>query len=84
MVEYGPIPFAKKGTSLWLPKSAEIYFDFGKHHYYRRHSFDRYMLFSVESEEKDKAPQSKPNPGDNPTQPDAPLSATPESSVTPR
>ena len=56
-VEYGPVPFAKKNTSLWLPKKAEIYFDFRKHHYYRRHSFDQYMLFSVDSVEKDKAPQ---------------------------
>jgi tetratricopeptide (TPR) repeat protein len=60
IVEYGAIPFAKKSTSLWLPKSAEIYFNFRKHRYYRRHSFDRYMLFSVESEEKDKPPKSAP------------------------
>jgi tetratricopeptide (TPR) repeat protein len=60
VVEYGPIPFAKKSTSLWLPKSAEIYFNFRKHRYYRRHSFDRYMLFSVDSEEKDKPPKSAP------------------------
>jgi tetratricopeptide (TPR) repeat protein len=55
-VEYGPIPFLKKNTSLWLPKSAEIYFDFRKHHYYRRHSFDHYMLYSVDSDEKRKEP----------------------------
>ena len=55
-VEYGPVPFAKKNISLWLPKRAEIYFDFRKHHYYRRHSFDHYMLFSVDTEEKDKPP----------------------------
>jgi hypothetical protein len=83
VVEYGPIPFAKKNTSLWLPKSAEIYFNFRKHRYYRRHSFDRYMLFSVESEEKPKPPQSKPNPGDKTTQPDTPPPATSGSSVTP-
>ena len=58
-VEYGPIPFAKKNTSLWLPKSAEIYFDFRKHHYYRRHSFDHYMLYSVDSDEKRKEPVAK-------------------------
>ncbi len=56
-VEYGPVPFANKNTSLWLPKKAEIYFEFRKHHYYRRHSFDRYMLFSVDSVQKDKVPQ---------------------------
>ena len=55
-VEYGPVPFARKKTSLWLPQKAEIYFDFRKHHYYRRHSFDHYMLFSVDSAEKDKVP----------------------------
>jgi tetratricopeptide (TPR) repeat protein len=60
VVEYGPVPFAKKHTTLWLPKSAEIYFDFRKHHYYRRHSFDHYMLYSVESAEKRKEPVAPP------------------------
>jgi tetratricopeptide (TPR) repeat protein len=56
IVEYGPIPFSNRNTTLWLPKSAEIYFDFRKHHYYRRHSFDHYMLYSVDTEEKRKEP----------------------------
>lgn len=60
-VEYGPVPFLKKNTTLWLPKSAEIYFDFRKHHYYRRHSFDHFMLYSVDSEEKRKEPVGKPD-----------------------
>lgn len=59
VVEYGPVPFAKKNMTLWLPKSAEIYFDFRKHHYYRRHSFDHYMLFAVDSDEKRKEPQAE-------------------------
>jgi len=58
IVEYGPIQFDKKNTSLWLPKSAEIYFDFRRHRYYRRHSFDHYMLFSTDTEEKRKEPKS--------------------------
>jgi len=60
VVEYGPIPFPKKNTTLWLPKSAEIYFDFRKHRYYRRHSFDHYMLYSVDTEEERKVPGQKP------------------------
>jgi tetratricopeptide (TPR) repeat protein len=56
VVEYGPIRFDKKDTSLWLPKSAEIYFEFRRHRYYRRHSFDHYMLFAVDSDEKRKEP----------------------------
>jgi tetratricopeptide (TPR) repeat protein len=57
VVEYGPIRFEKKNTSLWLPKSAEIYFDFRRHRYYRRHSFDHYMLFSTDTEEKRQEPK---------------------------
>jgi tetratricopeptide (TPR) repeat protein len=58
-VQYGPVPFPKKGTTLWLPKTAEIYFDFREHRYYRRHSFDHYMLFSVDTDEKRKVPESE-------------------------
>jgi tetratricopeptide (TPR) repeat protein len=60
VVEYGPVPFVRKNTTLWLPKSAEIYFDFRRHRYCRRHSFDHYMLFAVDSDEKRKEPQNKP------------------------
>jgi tetratricopeptide (TPR) repeat protein len=58
VVEYGPVPFPKKETTLWLPKDAEIYFDFRKHHYHRRHSFDHYMLYSVDTQEKTKEPKA--------------------------
>lgn len=65
-VEYGPIPFPKKNTTLWLPKTAEIYFDFRKRRYYRRHSFDHFMLYSVETDEKRKEPSAPPgNPKDS-------------------
>ena len=67
IVEYGPVPFQRKNMELWLPKTAEIYFDFRRHRYYRRHSFDHYMLFGVDSAEKRKEPKafvpdSKANP----------------------
>jgi tetratricopeptide (TPR) repeat protein len=66
VVEYGPVPFPKKNTTLWLPKTAEIYFDFRRHRYYRRHSFDHYMLFSVDTDEKHKEKQGKTDPTNNP------------------
>ena len=56
VVEYGPVQFGKTGTSLWLPHSAEIYFDFRRQRYYRRHSFDHYMLFAVSADEHRKEP----------------------------
>ena len=63
VVEYGPVPFSKKKLQLWLPTSAEIYLDFRRHRYYRKHSFDHYMLFSVDAREDHKdpgAPTQKP------------------------
>jgi hypothetical protein len=66
VVEYGPVPFARKNTMLWLPKNVEIYFDFRKHRYYRHYAFDHYMLFDVDVSEKVKLPPdsaaSEPTP----------------------
>jgi tetratricopeptide (TPR) repeat protein len=59
VVEYGPVLFAKKNAQLWLPKTAEIYLDFRKHRYYRKHSFDHYMLFSVDATDRPKEPKAK-------------------------
>lgn len=61
IAEYGPVQFQKKKVEIWLPKSAEVYLDFRRHKYYRRHSFDHYMLFSVESEQKDKQARREPH-----------------------
>ena len=52
ITEYAPVHFQKKNVDVWLPKSAEVYLDLRRHRYYRRHSFDNYMLFSVDSEQK--------------------------------
>jgi tetratricopeptide (TPR) repeat protein len=56
VVEYGPVPFPQKNTTLWLPKNVEIYLDFRKHRYYRRHTLNHYMLYSVDTQEKRKEP----------------------------
>jgi hypothetical protein len=47
ITEYGPVPFAAKNVELWLPKSVEVYLHFRGRRYYRRHTFERFMLFSV-------------------------------------
>jgi tetratricopeptide (TPR) repeat protein len=65
IVDYGPVLFEKRNEELWLPKSAELYFAFQGRRYHRRHSFDHFMLFSVNSEEKRNEPQAKPT-GDSP------------------
>lgn len=58
VVDYGPVMFQRKNVELWLPKSAQIYFDFRKHRYVRRHSFDHYMLFAVDTTDKQGAPKA--------------------------
>jgi len=60
IAEYAPVHFQKKNLDIWLPKSAEVYLDLRRHRYYRRHSFDHYMLFSVDSEQK--AHEANQNP----------------------
>jgi tetratricopeptide (TPR) repeat protein len=52
MTEYGPVQFQKKNVELWLPQSVDLFLEINKHRYYRRHSFDHYMLFSTNSEQK--------------------------------
>jgi hypothetical protein len=59
IAEYGPIHFARGNIDLWLPKSVDIYFELNRHRYYRRHSFDHYMLYSVDTEEHRKEPKAK-------------------------
>jgi tetratricopeptide (TPR) repeat protein len=55
IVEYGPVRL--KNVDLWLPKKAEIYLDYRKHRYYRSHSYDHYLLFSVDSTDKPNEPK---------------------------
>jgi hypothetical protein len=56
-IEYGPVRFKKNNTELWLPATAELYYEFRRHRYYRRHSFSDYLLFSVEDKQKIGAPK---------------------------
>ncbi len=60
VVEYGPVQFPRRKLELWLPTRAEIYLDYRNHRYYRSHTYDHYMLFAVDSEEKRKEPTAPP------------------------
>jgi hypothetical protein len=52
IVQYGPIHFKSKNVDVWLPKSVDLYLEINKRRYYRQHSFDQYLLFSVDSQQK--------------------------------
>ena len=46
-VEYAPVRFPKSKVEIWLPASTELFMDFQKHRFYRRHTFTDFTLFSV-------------------------------------
>ncbi len=72
-VDYGPVAFTDKNAELWLPKTVALYVDFRQRRYIRHHSFDHFMLFSVDAVEKHSAPratQTSPEPAlDRPPSP---------------
>lgn len=51
-IEYGPVKFRESDVNLWLPQNAEVYFAWRGRQVHRRHSFDHYMLFSVNDKQK--------------------------------
>lgn len=55
-IEYMPVKFSSSRQQLWLPGSAEIYFDYGKRRIHRRHHFRDYMLFAVEEKQQISVP----------------------------
>jgi tetratricopeptide (TPR) repeat protein len=56
-VEYAPVKFTSHHTQLWLPESAEIFFDYGHRRMHRRHYFRNYMLFAVDEKQQISAPK---------------------------
>ena len=60
VTEYAPVPFRKAGQEFWLPQSAEVYMYFRLQRYYHKHSFEKYMLFSVDAEDKIKEVKQEP------------------------
>jgi tetratricopeptide (TPR) repeat protein len=65
-VDYGPVAFRKHNQKLWLPQTAEVYFDFKGRRMHRRHRFSKYLLFAVDEKEKisdPKIPADVDSPG---------------------
>jgi hypothetical protein len=56
-VEYMPVKFPSHHQELWLPQSAEIFFDYGNRRMHRRHHFRDYMLFAVDEKQQISLPR---------------------------
>jgi hypothetical protein len=51
-VEYGQVQFRSRDMQLWLPKTAELYWEQHGRQYYRRHEFSDFKIFSVDTNQK--------------------------------
>ncbi len=56
-IEYGPVKFAKGNVNMWLPQSADVYYDWKGRRIHRRHSFSNYLLFAVDDKQKITVPK---------------------------
>jgi tetratricopeptide (TPR) repeat protein len=61
-IEYGPVKFSKGNVNMWLPQSAEVYYDWKGRRIHRRHSFSNYLLFGVEDKQKITVPKVEQAP----------------------
>jgi hypothetical protein len=56
-IDYAPVQFRSEEQQMWLPQSAELYVERGRSHYYRRHTFSNFQVFTVGTEQKVHAPK---------------------------
>src|SRR6266849_1381442 len=57
-VEYGPVHFKNRKVDMWLPQTAEVYYDWKERRVHRRHSFNNYLLFTVDDKQSIAAPKT--------------------------
>jgi tetratricopeptide (TPR) repeat protein len=58
-IEYGPVQFQVRDVQMWLPQSAEVYYDWRGKRIHRRHSFSNYMLFAVDEKQQIAEPKAE-------------------------
>ncbi len=57
VIEYGPVRFRERNVDMWLPQSAEVYSDLRGRRFHLRHSFSKYLLFSVDDKQTISTPK---------------------------
>lgn len=58
-IEYGPVEFHNRDVVMWLPQSAEVYYDWRGKRIHRRHSFSNYLLFDVDEKQHIAEPKTQ-------------------------
>ena len=51
-IEYGPVHFRTRNLDMWLPQTAEVFYDWRGRRSHRRHSFQNYLLYSVDDKQQ--------------------------------
>ncbi len=75
-IEYGAVHFHKQNVDMWLPHTAEVFYDLKGRRIHRRHSFSSYMLFSVDDQQRISAPKTEQEPSaESPSEPTKPNSS---------
>jgi tetratricopeptide (TPR) repeat protein len=62
VINYAPVEFKSHSVRLWVPASTALYIAYRGHRYERVHTFNNFHLFSVESDQQFKEPQTAPSP----------------------
>jgi hypothetical protein len=62
-VEYSSVTFREGNVRLWLPQTAEVFFDWNGRRVHRRHTFNNYMLFAVDEKVRIASPKGAETPG---------------------
>jgi tetratricopeptide (TPR) repeat protein len=57
IVEYAPVQFQKTHQEMWLPKTADYYYDWKGKRGHWRHSFDQCLLFTIDDKQRIAAPK---------------------------
>lgn len=68
-IEYASVKFPQRGEELWLPRSAEVHFDWMGQRIHRTHLFDNYMLFAVDEQQRINSPKGSHPPAFLPEKP---------------
>jgi Flp pilus assembly protein TadD len=72
-IEFGPVTFHSQKENMWLPASADIYFDLRGRRIRRRNTFTNYLLFTVNEKQSISAPKESKSADDPSTSAPAPV-----------
>jgi len=72
-IEYSAVHFRRRDVDMWLPRTAEVFYDLKGRRVHRRHSFSNYMLFSVDDRQWIDVPKTEEVPSaESPSEPTKP------------